>query len=66
MLVWAADIGAYFTGSRWGRRKLCPQISPNKTFAGVYGAFGAGVAVAGSCSGGLLGIARSVSPPGGG
>jgi phosphatidate cytidylyltransferase len=46
MLVWAADIGAYFAGSRWGRRKLCPQISPNKTFAGVYGAFGAGAAVA--------------------
>jgi phosphatidate cytidylyltransferase len=46
MLVWAADIGAYFAGSRWGRKKLCPQISPNKTFAGVYGAFGAGAAIA--------------------
>jgi phosphatidate cytidylyltransferase len=47
MLVWAADIGAYITGSRWGRRKLSPQISPNKTIAGVYGAFGVGALVAG-------------------
>jgi len=40
MLVWAADTAAYFTGSRYGKKKLCPQISPNKTIAGVYGALG--------------------------
>jgi phosphatidate cytidylyltransferase len=40
MLVWIADTAAFLTGSRYGRRKLCPQISPNKTIAGVYGALG--------------------------
>jgi len=46
MLVWTADIGAYFTGSRYGKKKLCPQISPNKTIAGVYGALGGAALVA--------------------
>ncbi|MCP3867492.1 MAG: phosphatidate cytidylyltransferase [Gammaproteobacteria bacterium] len=38
VLIWVADSGAYFTGSRWGRNKLAPFISPGKSWEGVYGA----------------------------
>lgn len=45
-IVWAADSGAYFAGRRYGRRKLAPRISPNKTVEGALGGLAAGVAVA--------------------
>lgn len=38
--VWAADSFAYFVGSRWGRTKLAPSISPGKTWAGFWGGLG--------------------------
>jgi phosphatidate cytidylyltransferase len=46
VLVWLADIAAYFAGRRWGRRKLAPAISPGKTWAGVGGAVAAVLVVA--------------------
>ena len=36
-IVWATDSGAYLVGTRYGRRKLLPKISPNKTIEGSLG-----------------------------
>ncbi len=48
--TWAGDSAAYFVGSRFGRRRLCPNLSPNKTWAGAVGG------LAGSLAGGLLSL----------
>lgn len=36
--IWISDTAAYFTGRAFGKNKLAPQISPNKTWEGVAGA----------------------------
>lgn len=44
--VWVNDTAAYFVGRTWGRRKLAPLISPNKTIEGSIAGIIFGTAVA--------------------
>ena len=55
MLVWSADVGAYFSGKLLGRRKLVPRVGPGKSWEGLYG----GLVVALLFAGGLLTLKES-------
>jgi phosphatidate cytidylyltransferase len=51
-VVWAGDIFALYVGRAWGRLKLAPALSPNKTWEGALGSLAGSLLAAG----GLLGL----------
>jgi phosphatidate cytidylyltransferase len=46
LTIWATDTAAYFGGSSFGKHKLAPAISPNKTWEGFFAGFGGSILAA--------------------
>lgn len=46
MCTWACDSGAYFMGKSFGKRRIAPNLSPNKTIEGSIGGFIGSVIIA--------------------
>jgi phosphatidate cytidylyltransferase len=51
--VWAGDTVALYVGRAWGKRKLAPRLSPNKTWEGTVGSMAGSLMAAGI----LIGLA---------
>lgn len=47
LVNWSGDIGAYYVGRAFGRRKLAERVSPKKTWEGTFGSLLASVLLAG-------------------
>jgi phosphatidate cytidylyltransferase len=60
-VVIGGDVGAYFAGRAWGRRKLAPKVSPNKTVEGALGAIAFGTVVGLALKGGFDAFAPAYS-----
>jgi len=45
---WAGDAGAYYVGRAFGKHKMAPRVSPNKSWEGAAAAVAVSVAVAGA------------------
>lgn len=48
LVNWTGDIGAYYVGRAFGRRKLAERVSPKKTWEGTIGSLAASALIAGS------------------
>jgi len=53
-VVWVGDTAALYVGRAWGRHKLAPTLSPNKTWEGAVGSVAGSVMMAA----GLWGLAE--------
>lgn len=50
VIVWTSDTGAYFSGRAFGKHKLYPSVSPNKTVEGAVGGFISSLVFAALCN----------------
>jgi phosphatidate cytidylyltransferase len=53
-VVWTGDAAALYVGRAWGRHKMAPRLSPNKTWEGALGSLAGSLLIAGA----LLGLAE--------
>jgi phosphatidate cytidylyltransferase len=44
-VIFAGDTAAYYTGTYWGKHKLCPAVSPGKTVEGAFGGLAANICI---------------------